>query len=275
MKLSFFGICFIPVLVIFGLTSCTNYKNISYFKNVDTTATVYNKGEIVPVSEFTAIKILPDDILRISIATLDQEANGAANITGSTNSVNTIGAVTGLPTTGAKTMEGYLVNKDGNIELPLLGQINVGGLTTDEARNKIFQQASVFYKNPTVNVRLANFRVTVLGEVAKPGTYNVDGERISVLDALGLSGDLTIYGKRENVMVIRQEGESNKKVARMNLNDINMMRSPYFYLRQGDVLYVEPGKGKAAATDMANTRNYAIAGSILSVLIVLLTRINF
>ncbi len=263
------------VLMSSTICSCSGYKNISYFKNVDTTASVYNKGEIIPVSEYTEIRLLPDDILKVSITTLDPEANGAANITASGNLINSASPVTGLQSAGAKAPDGYLINKDGNIELPLLGQINVGGLTTAEARDKIFQKASVYYKNPTVNVRLANFRVTVLGEVAKPGTYNVDGERISVLDALGLSGDLTIYGKRENLMVIRQDGEKNKKIARLNLNDINMMRSPFYYLKQGDVLYVEPGKGKAAATDMAATRNYAIIGSALAVLITLISRINF
>jgi len=274
-NLILFKIFVLLVLINSTICSCSGYKNITYFKNIDTTATIYNKGTIIPVSEYTEIRLLPDDILKVSITTLDPEANGAANITASGNIINSASPVTGLQSAGAKAPDGYLINKDGNIELPLLGQINVGGLTTAEARDKIFQKASVYYKDPTINVRLANFRVTVLGEVAKPGTYNVDGERISVLDALGLSGDLTIYGKRENVMLIRQDGEQNKQVVRMNLNDTKMLSTPFFYMKQGDVLYVEPGKGKAAATDMASTRNYAIAGSIISVLIVLLTRINF
>ncbi|HOZ96327.1 MAG TPA: polysaccharide biosynthesis/export family protein [Niabella sp.] len=276
MKSQYFTISLVLIAsLLISLCSCTSYKKISYFKDVDTSATVYSKAQIIPATEFTSLKIQTDDILRVAVTTLDQDVNGAANITAANNLVSGPATSSALPGTGAKVSDGYLVNKEGNIILPLLGEVKVGGLTIDEAREKIVEKASVIYKSPIVNVRLANFKVTVLGEVAKPGTYNVDGERISVLDALGLSGDLTIYGKRENVMLIRQDGEQNKQVVRMNLNETKMMSSPFFYMKQGDVLYVEPGKGKAASTDMANTRNYAIAGSILSVLIVLLTRINF
>ena len=252
--------------------SCTSYKKISYFKDVSSdSANVFHEGQNIPVAPYTALTIVPDDILKISLTTLDTDVNGAANIS-STNSITTALA-NGLPSS-AKTADGYLVDKDGNIEIPVLGKLSVAGLTITETQQQILKKALVFYKNPTVNVRLTNFKVTVLGEVLKPGTYIADGEKVSVLDALGLAGDLTIYGKRENLLLIRQEGVNNKKMVRMNLNDTKMLASPYFYLKQGDVLYVEPSKGKAAATDMASTKNYAIAGSILSLLVVLLTRVK-
>lgn len=254
--------------------SCTTYKNISYFKNLADSGVIYKNGENIPVSKFTPLRIEPDDILNVSVTTIDQNVNGAVNITDANSNIQ--GSIPAANIPGmARASDGYLVNKKGFIDLPVLGQVKVGGLTIDSARGKILQRAMVLYKNPTVNVRLTNFKVTVLGEVARPGTYVVDGERVSVLDALGLSGDLTIYAKRENVLLIRQNGDSAKTVVRFNLNDTHMMNSPYFYLRQGDVIYAEPGKGKAAATDMAATRNYAIAGSVLTVLVVLLSRINF
>jgi len=257
------------------LSSCATYKNISYFKNVPDSPVVYREGKDIATSSYPSLKILPDDILKITINTLDPDLNGAANINTANNAAALPMSSSGITATGDKYPDGYIVNNEGKIDIPVIGQVMVGNLTIDEVRNKILAKASQFYKNPSVNVRLVNFRVTVLGEVARPGTYIVNGERISVLDAIGLSGDLTIYGKRENVMLIRQEGDAQKKIVRMNLNDVNMMTSPYFYMKQGDVIYVEPGKGKAAATDMAATRTYAIAGSALAVLITLVSRIKF
>lgn len=252
------------------LPSCSTYKNISYFKNIEVTDSVYRYGEELPASKFEPLKIGPDDILKVTVVTLDQDVNGAANIT----VANQSGLAATMP--GAnRNVDGFLVNKNGEIDLPVLGRIAVGGLTVDAATDTIQKVANRFFNKPTVNVRLTNFKVTILGEVARPGTYVVDGERVSVLDALGLSGDLTIYAKRDNVLLIRQDGDQQKKAIRFNLNDKNMMNSPYFYLKQGDVLYAEPGKGKAAATDMSATRNYAIAGSVLAILITLVSRVNF
>lgn len=257
------------------LPSCTSYKNISYFKNVAATPEMYRVGENVPLTTYASLKIQPDDILKITITTLDPDFNGVSNININNTVASLPASMSGVSVSGDKYIDGFLVNKEGEIDIPVLGTINVNGLTLEEAKTKISQKASDFYVRPNVNVRLANFRVTVIGEVARPGTYIVNEEQVSILDALGLSGDLTIYGKRDNVMLIRQDGGTQKKIVRMNLNDAAMMSSPYFYLRQGDVIYVEPGKGKAAATDLAATKTYAIAGSALAVLITLISRVNF
>lgn len=272
MKEIFFKFSDLKILILAGcfVSSCSTYKNISYFKNIESTDSMYYAGEDIPASRFEPLKIGPDDILKVTVTTLDQDVNGAANIT-IANQSGLSAAMPGI----SRNVDGFLVNKDGMIDLPMLGSLEVGGLTVDQAREEIQKLANTLFKNPTVNVRLTNFKVTILGEVAKPGTYVVDGERISVLDALGLSGDLTIYAKRDNVLLIRQEAGEKKKAVRFNMNDKNMMNSPYFYLKQGDVIYVEPGKGKAAATDMAATRNYALAGSIIVVLITLISRIRF
>lgn len=273
--ISYLKLLFLSVIACCSITSCATYKNISYFKNVGADSTMYTRGEDFDIVGYSSLKIQPDDILKITISTLDPLFNGIANINAGNNIASLPTSFSRSVATGERLEDGYLVNKAGNIDVPILGLIKVGGLTTDEAKNKISKRALELYKDPTVNVRLANFKITVIGEVTRPGTYTVNEERVSVLDALGLSGDLTIYGKRENVMLIRQEGESKKKIVRMDLNDINMMSSPYFYLKQGDVIYVEPGKGKAAATDMASTKTYAIAGSALAVLITLISRIKF
>src|SRR5690606_18429708 len=142
-----------------------------------------------------------------------------------------------------------------------LGKVPVKGLTTYQARERIAVKAAEFYKEPTVEVRFANFKITVLGEVSRPATYTLPNEKVSVLDALGLAGDLTIYGKRENVLLVR-EHDGQKELVRLNLNDSGLFQSPYFYLRQNDVLYVEPGKAKAAANNAARTQTFAMVGSV-------------
>ena len=169
---------------------------------------------------------------------------------------------------------GFRVDKTGHRELPMAGKIKVDGLTTAEVRELIKTKATTYYKNPVVNVRLANFRVTVLGEVLRPGTYTVSNENITLLDAIGMAGDLTIYGKRENVLLIRKE-DGQLKYLRFDLNSSSTFRSPYFILHQGDVIYVEPNKSKVASTDVAKLRSYSLIATGISLLIVILSRVNF
>src|SRR5690606_28835138 len=169
---------------------------------------------------------------------------------------------------------GVLVDKYGYIELPLAGRIKVGGMTTSQIRDEIKKRALPYYKDPVVNVRLANFKINVLGEVNKPGTYIMPNENVTLLDALGIAGDLTIYAKRENILLIRKHVDK-KDFIRFNLNSSDVFNSPYFYLCQGDVIYVEPNKAKIATTDGAKIRNYSLLATGASVLIILLTRINF
>lgn len=272
-----------PFLIIFsaiGLSfivlfaSCTSTKNIRYFKDIGSEPALYEMGKDIAITPYQSLTILPDDILNVTITTIDQEANGAANISSADASKFSF-STSGLPTTSANTAYGYLVDKNGFITLPVLGKVVVGGKTIVEIQDIILDKASKIFKEPTINVRLMNFKVTVLGEVLKPGTYITDGERVSILSALGLAGDLTIFGKRKNVLLIRQDGENNKKMVRLDLNDSHLFTSPYYYLKQGDVLYVEPTKGKAAANDVAFTRNYAIASSVITLVIVLITRFKF
>jgi polysaccharide biosynthesis/export protein len=248
--------------------ACNNYKNISYLKDIKDS--VHN----IPVATLKTVyadpKIQPNDILQVTVQTLDPQTN---NILAGANS-NAVSAQSTSTAAGQQTIPGYMVDKNGNILLPLIGMIKVGGLTTSEARDAISEKVARFYKEPVVNVRLANFSVTVLGEVNHPSTYIVPNEKVSILDALGMAGDLTIYGKRENVLLVRDEN-GDKKFVRFNINSSEIFSSPYFYLRQGDLVYVEPLKSKAASTDMVRTRNYTLIASAFTVLIVLLTRVNF
>jgi polysaccharide export outer membrane protein len=144
---------------------------------------------------------------------------------------------------------GYLVNADGTIKFPVIGLVKTAGLTKRQLENLLTDTLAnrKLLVDPIVTVRFLNFRVTVLGEVARPTTLNVANERISILEALGLAGDLTIYAKRDNVLLIREEG-GNRIIKRIDLNSNEILLSPYYYLKTNDVVYVEPRKDKIQAT---------------------------
>jgi polysaccharide export outer membrane protein len=222
--------------------------------------------ELVP-SEFKEPIIKPDDILSITIQTIDPTTTAAVN---QVSAMPAVGASSANPT-GQQVITGFLVDKNGNVGIPMLGTMKLAGLTTYQARQLVEEKASRFFKEPTVQVRFANYKITVIGEVARPATYTVPNEKVTLLDAIGLAGDLTIYGKRENVLLIRDNG-GQKEFARFNLNSSDIFKSEYFYLKQNDVVYVEPGKGKVAANNAARTQTFAILGSLLSVILVAISR---
>ena len=242
--------------------SCASTRNVPYFENIsDTTkeSTVANASYNDPV-------IIPDDILSITIVTIDPTTsapvNQAANVPVSASSTS--------PTT---LVPGLLVDKDGNISLPIIGTVKVAGLTTFQAKALIKQKASQYFKDPDVQLRFTNFKITVLSEVAHPSSFIMPNEKITVLDAIGMAGDLTIYGRRENIMVIR-DNNGKRELARLNLNSADLFDSPYFYLKQNDVVYVEPNRSKIVQADASQTRIITIAASITAALLVLLIRIH-
>ncbi|RAJ73538.1 polysaccharide export outer membrane protein [Chitinophaga dinghuensis] len=252
------------LLVVSGLFACRAPKNITYFKDLSDTI----PHTEVEQAAYKTPAIQVDDILQVTIQTLDPNATALLNQQG--QSVPG-GTPAGMPGTA---VSGYLVDKDGNISLPMIGKLQVKGKSTDAVRDEIQTKAAALYKDPVVNVRFANFKVTVLGEVARPSSYIMPNEKVTLLDAIGMAGDLTIYGKRENVLLIR-ESEGKKEFVRFDLNKSNLFTSPYYYLRQGDVIYVEPNKQKVASTDMSQVKRISIMASVLSLLIVVASRINF
>lgn len=252
--------------------SCSTPKNITYFRDIPDSA----KKTVIDQTTFYTPQIQPDDILQVTIQTLDPSSTALLNQQGTATwqvTANSAGQGGPAPTSSSSSVSGYLVDKDGYVVLPLIGKMFVKGKSTDVVRDEIRTKAAEFYKDPVVNVRFVNFKITVLGEVAKPASYIMPNEKVSLLDALGMAGDLTIYGKRENILLIRDSG-AKKEFIRFNINDSRMFSSPYFYLRQGDVVYVEPNKAKVASTDVARTRNFTIAVSLLSLIVVLATRIK-
>ncbi|SHF72941.1 polysaccharide biosynthesis/export family protein [Flavisolibacter ginsengisoli] len=247
---------------VLALTSCVNTKKATYFNDIADTAMIAATNIPEPV-------INPNDLLSISVSSLDPQSTAIFNTPNLPVSPNAGGANNTL-----QQAVGYLVNREGIVKFPILGNIKAAGLTKKELENTITSQLTdkKLLFDPIVNVRFLNYRVTVLGEVARPGVINVPSEQISILEAIGQAGDLTIYGKRENVALIRQEENGNRTVHRLDLNSSKVLSSPYFFLKSNDVVYVEPGKARAATA----SRGQQLLPSILSgvsILVVIITSI--
>jgi polysaccharide export outer membrane protein len=262
----------IVFLFFLSLFSCKPPQNVPYFQDFADTA----KPMVMKTVPFKSPVIQTDDILSITIQTIDNDVTNLLNSNASVNNVNaTMPVLSSSNTTGGtpQNVSGYLVNKDGNVELPFVGKIHVAGLTTSEARDLLTTEVNKYFNDAIVTVRYTNFKITVLGEVLKPSTYVVPNEKISIFDALGMAGDITIYGQKENVLLVR-DTLNDKKLIRLNLNNKDIVSSPYFYIQSNDILYVQPNKYKIAATDAYRNRYFAIAAAVLSVLIVALTRVG-
>ncbi|BAU55402.1 polysaccharide biosynthesis/export family protein [Mucilaginibacter gotjawali] len=243
-------------------SSCTDYNKILYLKDIPDSL----QTRTTQLAKYKDPVIQSDDILSIIILTIDPQTAAIIN----QGQAAPQGALPGA-SVSMQQINGYLVDKNGNVSLPIIGQVKIAGLTTTEARQLISNKVAEFYKDPNVQVRFANFKVTVLGEVARPSTYILPNEKNTVLDALGLAGDITIYGKKDNVLLIR-DSLNSKVYVRLNLNSSKTLQSPYFYLRQNDVIYVEPTKSKLVASDATQTKLFTIGVSVLTAIALILIR---
>jgi polysaccharide export outer membrane protein len=256
--------------IAFGLsvalfTSCASNKQIPYFQDIQTV----DKANLDNAAAFTEPVIQTDDILSISIFTLNPQSGAIINQASATPVLG------GSATTAvaASLVTGFLVDKNGDIELALVGKIKVSGLTTYEARELVRKKVEAFYKEPNVQLRFANFKVSVLGEVSIPSSYTLPNEKVTILDALSLAGDLTIYGRRDNVLIVR-DNNGKKEFARLNLNSSQIFSSPFYYLKQNDVVYVEPNKRKVSASNSAQIQTISVIASVLSVIVLALTNLK-
>lgn len=251
-QISFFALI---VTTAFLLGSCGSTKNVAYFQNSDT----------VDLSQSQFLydaKIMPKDQLTITVSTTNDEAAVPFNLT-----VPTPQSVNSRSSYSQAMLQTYLVDNSGNITYPIIGEIHVGGLTKSEAENMIREKIKVYMaetENPIVTVKMTGYQISVIGEVARPGTFTVSREKITVLEALAQAGDLTIYGMRNNVQLIREDADGKKAIYFLNLNDANLINSPYYYLQQNDVIYVTPNKVKAQNSSVGSmTSLWFSATSIL------------
>jgi polysaccharide export outer membrane protein len=226
-------LCYLVALAIF-FSSCVNTRETTYFNDLGDTR-LQAPGAAVPV-------IHKNDLLSISVSSTNAEASKLFN------DPNLLSTTTSTANGSTQQMIGYLVTEDGSFKFPELGFIKAEGLTVKQLSEYLTQKLKdkELLVDPIVTIRFLNFRVTVLGEVAHPTVVTVPNERISVLEAIGLAGDLTIYGKRDNVLLIREEN-GGKLVKRIDLNSKEILSSPYFYLQSNDVLYVEANRNKVAS----------------------------
>ena len=239
--------CFFVALSVITilLSSCGSVKNVAYLQNSDSIS--FAKSEYL----YDA-RIMPKDVLTITVSTVNPEASEPYNLIVRSTLTSTSSTVS----TSSGSLQPYLVANDGTIEFPVLGTLKVGGLSKAECEKMIHDKLVPFMnaaENPVVTVRMANYKISVLGEVNKPGMFTVGNEKINILEALAQAGDLTIYGVRDRVKLIRENSKGGKEVVTLNLNDANIINSPYYYLQQNDILYVEPNNVKAQNSTVGQT----------------------
>ncbi|MBQ8769821.1 MAG: polysaccharide export protein [Bacteroides sp.] len=240
---------------LFIMSSCSSYKNVPYLQNPEV---VNELKKELPLYD---AKIMPKDLLTITVNTTDPEAAAPFNLTIQTPA----SASNNRNVYSQPTLQQYLVNNEGNIDFPVLGQLHVGGLTKDQAEDLIREKMKPYLREePIVTVRMVNYKISVMGEVARPGTFTVSNEKVNILEALAMAGDLTIWGKRDDVMLIREDAKGKREIITLNLNDANLITSDHYYLQQNDILYVSPNKTKAKNSDIGqSTSLWFSATSIL------------
>lgn len=252
MKIIFFKKISILSFVVTLLFSCASNKDILYMQGTPQNATVASTYEPV---------LQPADELMIVISTENPELAVPYNLNSVSLEINS-----GLSSDQSGILT-YLISKDGTIEMPILGKVKLAGLTRMQAIDKIKELLVNHIKDPMVNIRLINFKVSVIGEVTKPGTLTVQNERVTILEAISFAGDLTIYGKRNSIMIIR-EVNGVKTINTVDLTSSDLINSPYYFLAQNDVVYVEPNKTKVNSSVIGP--NIAVVLSSVSLLIAIL-----
>lgn len=244
------------ILLALSLTSCGTHDKLVYFQHGEIIGGEINSPSYTPVFQ-------ADDLLSISIMSENPEDaipfNLPVELTTLSKSNN--GYYNGIPSSG-----GYLIDSLGNVSLPIIGVVKLGGISRIEASGLILKKLENYLVNPSVQISILNFKVTVLGDVRAPGTFKIPNERITILESLGLAGDLNITGNRKNVVVIRNEGAIEKRY-QIDLTSNSLFSSPVYYLNQNDVVYVEPNQSKR----LGSTTGYKMGSFIISLSSVLLT----
>lgn len=239
--------------------SCGSSKKVVYLQDADVNKRIKAECEYKTV-------IQPDDLLSIIVSCNDVEAALPFN-----TPMIGLGRET-VSSSNQQVPQGYLVDKEGSIDFPVVGKLRVMGMTRNELADSLKERLGEYLKNPIVTIQYLNFRVTVLGEVKNPGSYKVLGERVSILDALGMAGDLQINAKRKNVLVVR-EVDGKKQFARIDLTSTEFLDSPFFFLRQNDVIYVEPNRGRIAGGNAGAFLPYVLSSvSTMVAIIALIVR---
>ena len=255
------------LLLPFLLTACQSYKKVPYFQNVEVV------NEVEQQEKLYDAKIMPKDLLTIVVSCTNPELATPFNLTVASNAgiaVSTSSYVTTQP-----VLQPYLVDNEGNINFPVLGELKLGGLTKREAEQLIIDKLKPYMKEtPIVTVRMVNYKISVIGEVTRPGTFTISNEKVNLLEALAMAGDMTVYGLRDNVKLIREDANGKQQIVTLDLNKAETILSPYYWLQQNDIVYVTPNKAKARNSDVGNSTSlWFSATSILVSIVSLLVNI--
>ena len=261
------GTRLLPCLVaIFLFASCQSYKKVPYLQDVKVVEQTAQQENLYDA------KIMPKDLLTIVVSCTSPELAVPFNLTvASPASV----AAGNNQLTIQPVLQPYLVDNDGKINFPVLGELKVGGLTKKEAEQLIIEKLKPYIKEtPIVTVRMVNYKISVLGEVARPGTFTINNEKVNLLEALAMAGDMTVWGVRDNVKLIREGADGRQEIVTLDLNSAETILSPYYWLQQNDIVYVTPNKAKARNSDIGNSTSlWFSATSILVSLASLLVTI--
>lgn len=256
------------VLVCFALymlASCQSYKKVPYLQDTEVV------GQAAQQEKLYDARIMPKDLLTIVVSCTSPELAVPFNLTvASPASVAANSSLTTQP-----VLQPYLVDNEGKISFPVLGELKVGGLTKRETEQLIIDKLKPYIKEtPIVTVRMVNYKISVLGEVMRPGTFTISNEKVNLLEALAMAGDMTVWGVRDNVKLIREGVDGRQEIVTLDLNKAEIILSPYYWLQQNDIVYVTPNKAKARNSDIGNSTSlWFSATSILVSLASLLVTI--
>ena len=246
-------IYYLVVLTVFFVSGCTSKKKMVYFQGNAAIKPDVNKS-YTPVFQ-------ADDFLSITVMGLDPESVKPFNMpVTSVSSSNQGGYITGIP-----SLYGYLIDANGMIDFPVIGKVKISGLERLAAIELLKEKLKAYVNNPTINIRILNYKITLLGEVKNPGTFNIPNERITLLEGLGLAGDLNITALRKNVLVIRST-DGVKTETRVDLTSKDLFSSPVYYLHQNDIVYVEQNRAKINSS-VVNASNVSLIVSVISLLV--------
>lgn len=236
------------------ITSCQSYKTVPYLQDTERVNLVQQQRTL-----YDAL-IAPKDLLMIVVSCTTPELAAPFNLTIASNS-NIMQTVT----TSQPTLQQYLVDNQGCIDFPILGKLHIGGLTKGEAEKVIVEKLKPYLKEPPiVTVRMTNYKISVMGEVARPGTFTISNEKVNILEALAMAGDMTVYGMRNNAKLVREDSNGRQQIITLNLNEADIILSEHYYLQQNDILYITPNKTKARNSNIgSSTSIWVSATSIL------------
>lgn len=240
-----FFYCFL-ITLLFG--ACAVPKDVVYFQGVDN----LTAAQIEQMNQTYISKIVPDDLLTITVTAWDPTV-----VTPFNPPVYSYSSQGDASVTSSTQLHTYLVDKEGNINFPVIGKIQAAGYSKQEFNEMMQEKISKYVKEPIVNVQIVNYKITLTGEVSRPGAITVRNDRISIVDAIGQSGDLTINANRKNILIIR-DNNGEKEFGRIDLTDPTLFVSPYYYLRQNDVVYVEPNNAKKRNANYSQAEQYKL-----------------